>query len=463
MHQSREQLKSTFDRMASLAKRHTWVPGEPSPVELRLTTMDSPEQVSFEAVESFVDYARQKHQVDLSLVAGGYGCFELGFAADAPSAVPLQRALADDKELQALLNVLGVHITRLKTPREQSSYCAYYDMQVAVATNRSVGAPVMSDENGVVGAFGNEFSDTMHYAIADMSVVDLTRGQSREGMLRRACRIMTFGVFGRRKRPRRAILRRLAEMREADFKATVRTLAKNGALLTVHGYANDFDEPLRSCTLGDYLIRLEQLGRVPVLFSWPSQGSTIAYTPDENQARNSQRPFLDALHIVADATRGKTMDLLAHSHGNMVVVSALGETYCKIAATPLGRLVLVEPDVDQKFLEQRVDDVLSASNRVTLYHSRNDRALWFAEKLFASIRAGRAGASAASVATAGERLEVIDASNVAAGLSRHAPHIDSPEVIRDIHDVLEGTPPLNRFGVRKAAQAGYWEIVPSYS
>lgn len=460
MSQSREQLTFSFDRMTSLASRHTWLPGEPSPVVLRLTTMDPPERVSLEDVESFVDYARDAHRVDLSLVAGGYGCFELGFVADASSAESLEQALAENQELQARLNVLGMHTARLKTPRGQWNYCAYYDMQVAVATNRSLGTPVFTEEHGVVGAFGNEFSDTMHYAIAEVSVVDLTRGQSREGMLRRVWRTATFGVFERRKTPRRVVVRRLSDLQEADFKTTVKTLANTGALLTVHGYANDFDDALRSCTLGDYLIRLEQLGRVPVLFSWPSRGSAVAYLPDENQARNSQRPFLDVLHIVADATRGKTMDLLAHSHGNMVVVSALGESYCKIAATPLARLVLVEPDVDQKFLEQRVDDVLSASDHVALYHSKNDRALWFAGELFASIRAGLAGASAASLTAAGDRLEVIDASSVAASLSRHAPHLDSPEVIRDIRDVLEGTPAVNRFGLQETGQTGYWEMIP---
>lgn len=423
--------------------------------------MDSPDHVSLEAVEAFVDYVRDVHRVDLSLIAGGYGCFDLGFGAHAPSSTLLERAIAEDERLHTHLNLIGVHTVSLKTPSGQWDYCAYYDMRVAVATNRSAGTPAYSDEYGVVSAFGNELSDSMHYAIADVSVVDLTRGQSRERFLRRVWRIAKFGVFGRRTRPCRVVVRRLAPMPEAAFKSTVKSLANTGALLTVHGYANDFDDALRSCALGDYLIRLEQLGLVPVLFSWPSRGSVVAYTPDENQARNSQRPFLDVLHIVADATSGKTMHLLAHSHGNMVVVSALGEAYCKIAATPLARLVLVEPDVDQKYLEQRVPDVLSASKHVTLYHSRNDRALWFAERLFASVRAGVAGASAASVSAAGSRLEVIDASGVAAGLSRHAPHLDSPEVIRDIHDVLQGTSPLARFGVRKASQLGYWEIVPN--
>ena len=76
------------------------------------------------------------------------------------------------------------------------------------------------------------------------------------------------------------------------------------------------------------------------------------------------------------------------------------------------------------------------------------------------IRAGVKGADAETVAAAGKRLEVIDATNVAVGLSKHTPHLESPEVSRDIHDVLAGAFPP-RYGVRPAAQAGYWEMIPS--
>jgi hypothetical protein len=453
----REQLRSMFDRLVSLAEKRTWVPSPPSEVELRVTSMDSPRLASFEATEAFVDYVRRHHQVELTLAGGGYGCFELAFVATGNASVRLHRALEEDPGIQGSLNALGAHIVRLKSGEAQKTYAAGFDMQIGVATNRTVGTERMTPE-GIQGVFGNGFSDDVHYGLAEVSVIDLTRGQSRDGMLRRVWRAVTFGLLDARRRPRRVLLRRLDVIEEAAFRKALEVLGSHGALLTVHGYANDFDDALRSCVLGDYLIRVEQLGFVPVLFSWPSQGSPLAYTPDENRARNSQRPFLDALHVVTDVMRGKVVDLLAHSHGNMVVVSGFGEKHSKVALNPLERLVLVEPDVDQKFLEQRVDDVLAASRRVALYHSSNDRALLLAEKLFSSIRAGRSGASSASVSAAGDRLEVIDASKVAAGLSRHAPHLDSPEVIRDIHDVLEGKSASQRFGVRPLPTTGYWEM-----
>jgi hypothetical protein len=89
------------------------------------------------------------------------------------------------------------------------------------------------------------------------------------------------------------------------------------------------------------------------------------------------------------------------------------------------------------------------------------RALRIAEMLFASIRVGRAGTTFASIEVARNRLEVIDVSKVATGFSRHSPHIESPEVIRDIHDMLDGASAPSRFSVRKAALEGYWEMIPS--
>src|SRR5262245_20069334 len=117
MLQSREQLRSTFDRLRSLAERRTWVPGEDAPIGLHLTTIDPPKAVPFEAVESFVHYVREAHRVDLSLAGGGYGCFDLGFIAGADGAESLKEALADDSRVQDALNRMGMHDARLNTPR----------------------------------------------------------------------------------------------------------------------------------------------------------------------------------------------------------------------------------------------------------------------------------------------------------------------------------------------------------
>jgi len=53
--------------------------------------------------------------------------------------------------------------------------------------------------------------------------------------------------------------------------------------------------------------------------------------------------------------------------------------------------VLVEPDIEQTFLEGRVNLLVDAADRIVLYHSKNDRALWVAEVLFKGVRAGRLG------------------------------------------------------------------------
>ena len=117
-----------------------------------------------------------------------------------------------------------------------------------------------------------------------------------------------------------------------------------GAVVLVHGYANDFDTAIDSCAIGAYKTRYEQLDRLPILFSWPARGNSITYERDTTFAQNSQRLFLDALHVILQANKkaNKDVDLMAHSHGNELIVSALSDRKSKVQETPLRHLLLVE-------------------------------------------------------------------------------------------------------------------------
>ena len=461
MSQSADEFRSAYTRFAQFAANRTWVPVV-SPFSLRLTKMDSASDETFNSISEIREYLQKEHRVELELVGGGYGCFDLGFSLDGPQTPALLRALESDGALHAKLNDAGVHTVRVDTPEKNHAYAGMYDTRILVATNRIQQNPVVDQLRGVREAFGVGSDDKLHFRVAEISITDLTKKQPNRSWKQRFWRTVTLEFITERFRsPYKVLVRSLVPVTtERDFGDLVVKHSGRGAVVLVHGYANDFDTAIDSCAIGAYKTRYEQLDRLPVLFSWPARGNPITYERDGTFAQNSQRLFLDALHVILRANKkaNKDVDLMAHSHGNELIVAALSDRKSEVPETPLRHLLLVEPDSNNQYVKDRTVDLLESSQRMTLYHSENDVALWFAQILHTGFRAGQTGIDVAQLdAEFKKRLEVINASAVARGLMKHAPHIDSIEVIRDIHDVLNGHMPP-RFGIREADTVGYWEM-----
>jgi esterase/lipase superfamily enzyme len=122
-----------------------------------------------------------------------------------------------------------------------------------------------------------------------------------------------------------------------------------------------------------------------MIFSWPSQDTLVRYLPDTTAAENSEYALHDFLHLVASAAIGREVDVMAHSHGNKLLVRSLcSDKRTSTSENALKRLILVEPDVDQEFLRQRAASLAAVSEQIIIYHSRNDRALALAAFLFDS-------------------------------------------------------------------------------
>ena len=91
-------------------------------------------------------------------------------------------------------------------------------------------------------------------------------------------------------------------------------------LIFVHGYNNRF---------GDAVFRFAQLVHnsdadvTPILFTWPSRGSLLAYGYDRESAALSRDAFEQLLDmLIRDPAVGK-VDILAHSMGNYLTLETL--------------------------------------------------------------------------------------------------------------------------------------------
>jgi esterase/lipase superfamily enzyme len=466
MPQDLETLHGEFERLRRLARRRIWTPPPPSArLELRLTTLDSPDDVPFEPLVSLLPRLRQITGLSFHLTAGGYGCFDMALVAqsDAGSVsgpahadTALNAAVTQDADVQRYLNELRLHTVRVITPHATHQYRGYDDLEIAVATNRNRIADSTGDIRRI---FGAEAAATTTYGLARVSISDLSKRQPRESLAKRTWRVAK-GLFGTRRD--HEILVRSSELYDkSSFSEVLRPRINKGAVVIVHGYATRFEEAFDSCVLGMHRIRLHDLGLLPVLFSWPSHGSPARYLDDTDDAEDSEGPLLETLDLLSDLSSATPPSVVAHSHGNKILVRSLTT---KVHGRPersrwLKTLVLIEPDMGQKFLEKRASLVAEAADRIVLYHSSNDRALQLSGYLFKSLRAGRAGMRPEEVeGYVAERLEIVDATAVAVGLMRHAPHIESAEVITDLYYLFQGQAPQARHGLR-AVSAARWSIV----
>jgi esterase/lipase superfamily enzyme len=131
----------------------------------------------------------------------------------------------------------------------------------------------------------------------------------------------------------------------ATFRRLVRATPEKHVLVFVHGYNNRFE---------DAVFRFAQFVHdsgaqvVPVLFSWPSKGSSFAYEYDRESASYSRDALEDGLRMLAKNPEVVEISILAHSMGNWVTLEALRQMAIrdgKVAAK-IRTVVLAAPDVD---------------------------------------------------------------------------------------------------------------------
>lgn len=184
----------------------------------------------------------------------------------------------------------------------------------------------------------------------------------------------------------------------------LRDSPRKEALLYVHGYNNDFEDP--ALVLGQIS---HFLGRdfVPILYSWPagSGGLLRGYTRDRESGEFTIFHLKELLRALASCEDLERVHVLAHSRGADVATSALRELFIGLGGeirgpdAKLGTLILAAPDLDEQVITQRLtaEGLVFAARRTVIYLSSGDRALGTASWLFRG--GGRLG---------GLRMEEVD-------------------------------------------------------
>lgn len=215
--------------------------------------------------------------------------------------------------------------------------------------------------------------------------------------------------------------------------ATVKRSPDRSVLVFIHGFNNRFEDAVYRFA---QIVHDSDVKSAPVLVTWPSRGSLLAYGYDR-ESTNYTRNALEALfqYLAADH-EVREVSILAHSMGNWLALEGLRQMAIRNGGLPakFKNVMLAAPDVDVDVFRSQIEDMGKRQARFTLFVSRDDRALAFSRRVWGDIP--RLGSIDPEGHPYKQELEangitVIDLTKVKAGDGlHHSKFAESPEVVR---------------------------------
>jgi len=250
--------------------------------------------------------------------------------------------------------------------------------------------------------------------------------------------------------------------------------------LYVHGYHNTFEDA--SFALAELWHFLGREG-LPIVYTWPAgYPGLFGYTYDRESSEFTVFHLKQTIRWLSEQPDVENIHLIAHSRGTDVMMSAVRELVIAARGADdlpqrrykIANLVLAAPDIDFEVALQRIaaERIGLEVGQLTLYTSPQDKAIGFAERLFASPR-GRLGTLDASDFEAAELrvlksnpglLTVVnfkgspDAPGFGHSYFRTNPSVSSDLVLLLRYGLKPGEPgrPLEDLGI------GFWRVPPGY-
>jgi esterase/lipase superfamily enzyme len=260
-------------------------------------------------------------------------------------------------------------------------------------------------------------------------------------------------------------IREITSLSHDEFLAVIRSrLAKSvtyrdRAVVFIHGYNTAFDYALFRTAQMAYDLRFDGAA---FLYSWPSGSGVAGYVYDRDSAEQAE-PFLrQFLELVIKESGAKNVSLIAHSMGNLPLLRVLREIEPQLPkGVKLDQIIMAAPDVDRNLFEQLTHKITRVGRGVTLYASRNDRAMSAARLVAGGIpRAGDVPAEGPIVLDGIDTIDVSSTSTDALMLN-HSVYAERNALINDIALLLQSgeRPPDVRIPILTrvpTAKGDYW-------
>ncbi len=217
------------------------------------------------------------------------------------------------------------------------------------------------------------------------------------------------------------------------------TSAEESALFVfVHGYNVDFPEAAQRTAQMAFDL---QFRGVPLFYSWPSQGTLGGYSGDQRSADASAGPLEQFLTRVAQETGARQIHVVAHSLGNRALVGALAQLgQSESGAVRFNQVVFAAPDLDAaQFATDIAPRIRPVVDRVTIYSSGSDLALWASRLWHHTVRLGQPGPYWTRIRMY-DWIDVIDSTSVGFEWFELGHSAYGGELLADLNRVLDGRP-----------------------
>jgi len=156
------------------------------------------------------------------------------------------------------------------------------------------------------------------------------------------------------------------------------------ALVFVHGYNQRFDDAVFRFA---QIIHDSNANVAPVLFTWPSRGSLLAYGYDRESTSYSRDSLERLLTFMAKDPNVGEISILAHSMGNVVTLEALRQMAIRNGhiLPKIKNVMLAAPDVDVDVFRSIFGELGEPRPEFTLFVSQDDKALAVSKRVWGDV------------------------------------------------------------------------------
>lgn len=215
--------------------------------------------------------------------------------------------------------------------------------------------------------------------------------------------------------------------------ASVRKTPDGSVLVFIHGFNNRFEDAVYRFA---QIVHDSGVDSAPVLVTWPSRGSLLAYGYDRESTNYTRNALETLFQYLAKDPEVKEVSILAHSMGNWLALESLRQMAIRNGRLPakFKNVMLAAPDVDVDVFSQQIVDMGKQHPQFTLFISRDDRALAFSRRVWGDV--SRLGAIDPEQAPYKKELEdnkivVIDLTKIKSGDSmNHGKFAESPQIVQ---------------------------------
>ncbi len=222
----------------------------------------------------------------------------------------------------------------------------------------------------------------------------------------------------------------------------------------IHGYNVDFAQAAKRAAQIAYDMNY---GGLPVLYSWPSAGSTLGYISDTAVVRLSGRRLSGFLEDLVARSGAETVHIVAHSMGNRALTDALELMAVRQDLTEesnpiFGQILFAAPDVDAGLFSQMIQTIRPIAKRLTLYASHEDWALEASRRLHGNApRAGQGG----EFVLIDDNVDSVDMSELGEDMLAHSYFADESSALADMMSLFwQDASPRRRCGLEEARVDG---------